>query len=136
MFRVTTAQDAFSAPTAWSTALEPASPKYTGKSFARAFETASAETSRATNGMSCSLSSSPIMFPTRPYPAMMTWPDKSLASPSFACSDATDFSSLKNLLNSAPRVANRGVAAIVSTTARLIWFTIAMGSKPAAAAMP
>mmetsp|Transcript_7959 Transcript_7959/g.29811 ORF Transcript_7959/g.29811 Transcript_7959/m.29811 type:complete len:268 (-) Transcript_7959:2024-2827(-) len=76
------------------------------------------------------------MLPVRPYPAMMTCPERSFASPSLGCNDATEVSSLKYFLKFDPKLANSGVMAIVSTTARLIWFTMAMGNKPAAAARP
>ena len=47
--------------------------------------TLSAWTSRATKGMSLSLSSWPMIWPTLPKPAMMTWSRISLLAPSSGC---------------------------------------------------
>mmetsp|Transcript_3983 Transcript_3983/g.9650 ORF Transcript_3983/g.9650 Transcript_3983/m.9650 type:complete len:204 (+) Transcript_3983:846-1457(+) len=67
---------------------------------------------------------------------MMTCPDRSSTSPSLACKLATDLSCFIRLLSCAPTLASRGVAAIVSTTARLMMFTVSMVSNPALAARP
>ena len=48
--------------------------------------TRSERTSRATKGMRRSLSSCAMIWPTRPKPAMTTWPRSSSTSPSLGCS--------------------------------------------------
>lgn len=51
--------------------------------------TRSERTSRATKGMRRSLSSCAMIWPTRPKPAMTTWPRSSSTSPSLGCSACT-----------------------------------------------